>query len=217
MAKDPFWERKEDLERPNQHLSEVKVRAYVCSGVLGVSSYSLQKTLFRKYHCLIENDLRDVLPRVVGLGRDALLQSPSSATVELGGGMSPFPLMLPNLLPGVLSVLSSDGLNLLPFVHESSRSAAPAEISEPKPGPLRLTEPEGVSGSPAGRGRRLARQSVFPSDTLFIESKRLRGPSREGASGSGPSRRHGFSNLPSSAPGPKPGRSLAVECNQNMK
>lgn len=53
-------------------------------------------------------------------------QSESSPTGSRGGPMSPRPLAVPNRLP-----VSSDALNLLPIVHESSRSAAPLDPSNP--------------------------------------------------------------------------------------
>lgn len=62
-------------------------------------------------------------------------QSKSSPTGSRGGPMSPRPLALPNRLP-----VSSDALNLLPIVHESSRSAAPLDPSNPGSF-LRLTGP----------------------------------------------------------------------------
>lgn len=145
----------------------------------------------------------------------ALLQSLSSVTGSLGGPMSPLPLILP--------YLSSDdpvgaGTNLLPFCHTSSLSAALAPSGVEKPEPLRLKV--GASGSGAAeREGLLDRQSLIPSATLGKEgarspegpSNRRREESRESCrSGSGPSRRQGFSNFASSSnPPPKAPRSFA--------
>lgn len=146
----------------------------------------------------------------MGLGLEVRQSESSRANSfgRAGGPISPRPLALPNLLAG--GGASSVGLNLEPFDHTSSLSAAP-EFSEPKPIDFFLM---GVSGSGAAAriGRVDARQSLAPSDTLGSGSERggaRREESRDDDnSGRGPSRLQGLSNFPSSFP-PKPERSLA--------
>ena len=127
-------------------------------GVGGVDDVALlphEKSILRE----IMNDLRDVLLRDEKPGRGPLLQSPSaSESGALGGPMSPRPLNVPNLRPGPSSSL---GLNLLPIVHVSSLSAAPAFSNAEF---LRLEEASG-SGGGGGRDGRLERQSLEVSET----------------------------------------------------
>jgi hypothetical protein len=156
------------------------------------------------------NHLRDVLLRD---GRGPLLQSPSAGeSGALGGPMSPRPLNVPNLRPGPSSSL---GLNLLPIVHVSSLSAAPA-FSEAKNAEFLRLEAASGSGGGGGRVGRLERQSLEVSETETGggarsdggPSWRRREESREPRSGRGPCRRHSPENFGSSEL-PKPERSLA--------
>lgn len=126
--------------------------------------------------------------------------------------MSPRPRALPNRLDEPSSE-GALGLNLEPMAHESSLSAAP----EVNAGPLLRF----ACGSGSGALERLERHWSAPSDTLGGgaslsrppggPSKRRLDESRSGASGSGPSRLHGLSNLPSSSLPKPPACSLAKE------
>lgn len=123
----------------------------------------------------------------------------------------------PNLLPGASSA-GALGLNLDPLVQVCSVSAAPGVISEP-PKPIRLTRgSESPEGALAG-GRPADLQSLAPSDTpegaiALSPSKRRR--ESLGASGKGPSRLQGESNLASSSAPPSPLRSLARERDEQV-
>lgn len=141
--------------------------------------------------------------------------------------MSPRPRMFPNRLPGPAPAGGSLGLNLLPFDHVSSRSAALTAGGPPslKPDPRRFMDtPDSESIEPAVEDRTAAREER-QSDAVSerdggagsrVEggpSNRLREPSREeGRSGRGPSRLQFPANLASSSnpPPPKPERSFAV-------
>ena len=158
--------------------------------------------------------------RELGFGR---LQTPSSAAeggASRGGPISPRPRTLPKRLAGSAGAL---GLNLLPMDQFSSASAEPAVPVSLKPEPRRLKD--GTSGSMLGVILGLLdRQSLALSERdggagsrgpappgPGAPSKRRREPSREGRSGSGPSRLQLLANLSSSKPPPpKPERSLAT-------
>lgn len=169
--------------------------------------------------------LREVLLNLEGREEALQFSSPSPAPVggaSRGGGISPRRI-LPNRLPPP----SSAGLNLLPFDQTSSVSAKPGSPEGAKLG--RFLSRDGVS-KPAGGMRgdgRLERHWSIESDTGTGgpgrspggPSNRRRETSREGASGNGPSRRHGLSNLASSSnppPPPKPERSLAEKKEFNL-
>lgn len=167
-------------------------------------------------------DLRDVPVCTAALmGRGALLQSPSSTS--FGGPISLLILCPPNLpVPSSFNPLDV-ALNLLPMVQESSLSAAPICVSGVKnPEPFLLNRGGSASEDRAGR---VERHWSCPSATLGAwrsppcppclsaggPSKRRRDGSRElERSGSGPSLRHGLSNLALSSEEPaKPPLSLA--------
>lgn len=167
--------------------------------------------------------VREVLLRDNALGR---LQVSSSAgeVGSLGGPMSPRPpRTLPNRLPEVLSSDDALGTNLLPFAQTSSVSAGPWDPPSwaLNPEPRRLKPGSSSAGGLDGdarAGARLDLQSLMLSETAGGggsregPSKRRLVPSpREGASGSGPSRRQLPENLSSSnPPPPNPERSLAT-------
>lgn len=104
--------------------------------------------------------LRDVLVLAAGLGLDEVRQSLSSETDgaggSLGGPISERPLKLPPNLEPVLSS-AAEGVNLLPFDHFASVSAAPADSGVEKPEPFRLIGGGSESGGAASRDGRLER------------------------------------------------------------
>jgi hypothetical protein len=133
--------------------------------------------------------LGEVLFLPATFGRVLLLQSPSSGIDDSRRG----PL---NLDPWPSS--TTEGLNLLPFDHVSSLSAALSEEANPVPRDL-----GGSASGTTGRGR-LERQSLASSESpgarsLGVLSNLLLVVSR-GFDSRGPSLLQGLSNLLSSSP-----------------